>query len=166
MMSEMKNSYRALATVLVGVAVVMALLAVGSVRGGDEPSAPRPVFTDPIVGQWDCSIPPAGGAPGFTVVKNIHVGGTESEIDNAAPPSQESPTVGTWTKTGPLTYTQNAYQMSWDASGNFLGTWNYTGSMTVSSRLNTLNIPGLATLVDVNGNVIMSFPFTASCSRL
>ena len=164
-MSEMKKSCRTRATILAGV-VVVALIAVGSLQGADEASAQKPVFTDPIVGQWNCPIPPAGGAPGFTVIKNIHVGGTESEIDNAAPPSQESPTVGTWTKTGHRAYAQNAYQMSWDASGNFIGTWNYTGSMTVSSTLNALNIQGLATLVDANGNVLTSFPFTASCTRL
>jgi len=160
-----KKSYRTSATMLAGV-LVMALVGVGKLQGEDRPSAQKPVFTDPIVGQWNCPIPPAGGAPGFTVIKNIHVGGTESEIDNAVPPSQESPTVGTWTKTGHLAYTQNAYQMSWDASGNFIGTWNYTGSMTVSSAHNTLNIQGLATLFDANGNVVTSFPFTASCTRL
>jgi hypothetical protein len=164
-MTEMKKSSRTRATMLAGV-VAIALFALGSLWGADEPPAKKPVFTDPIVGQWNCPIPPAGGAPGFTVIKNIHVGGTESEIDNAVPPSQESPTVGTWTKTRHLAYTQNAYQMSWDASGNFIGTWNYTGSMTVRSTFNTLNIQGLATLFDANGNVLTSFPFAASCTRL
>ncbi len=160
-----KKSYRTSATVLVGV-LVMALVGVGNLQGDDRPAGPKPVFIDPIVGQWNCPIPPAGNAPGFTVIKNIHVGGTESEIDNAAPPSQESPTVGTWTKTGHLAYTQNAYQMSWDGSGNFMGTWNYTGSMTVGSGHNTLNIQGVATFVDARGNVQPSFTFTASCTRL
>jgi hypothetical protein len=164
-MSEMKRSGRTRATIL-AVVMAMALIAVGSLQGEDGPPAGKPLFTDPIVGQWNCPIPPAGGAPGFTVIKNMHVGGTESEIDNAVPPSQESPTVGTWTKTGHLTYTQNAYQMSWSAGGNFMGTWNYTGSMTVSSTLKALNILGLATLVDANGNILASFPFTASCTRL
>jgi len=125
-----------------------------------------PVFADPIAGAWNCSIPPAGGAPGFADIKNIHVGGTQSEIDNAAPPSQESPTVGTWTRTGHLTYSQKAYQMSWDSSGNFLGLWHYVGPMTLSVSLDELSIEGTATLVDGNGNVVTSFPFTASCTRL
>ena len=125
-----------------------------------------PVFTDPIVGAWNCAIPPAGGAPAFNDIKNIHVGGTQSEIDDAAPPSQESPTVGTWTNTGPLTYLQKAYQKSWDASGLLLGTWHYTGPMTLNSNLTELSIEGIATLFDSNGNVVTSFPFTASCTRL
>jgi len=160
-----KKSYRASAAVLAGV-LLLALVRVGYLQADDKHADPKPVFSDPIAGQWNCPIPPAGGAPGFTVIKNIHVGGTESEIDNAAPPSQESPTVGTWTRTGHLAYTQNAYQMSWDASGNFMGTWNYTGSMTVGSALNTLNIQGVATFVDASGNVQPSFTFTASCMRL
>jgi hypothetical protein len=129
-------------------------------------SPSKAVHVDPIVGTWNCQIPPAGGAPGFTVLKNIHVGGTESEIDNAAPPSQESPTIGTWVNTGDRTYSQNAYQMSWDPSGNFIGTWNYTGPMTLSPSLKHLNIQGTATLVDGNGTVVTTFPFTASCARL
>jgi hypothetical protein len=136
-------------------------------RGAAQIGHPStPVFTDPIAGAWNCSIPPAGGAPGFTDLKNIHVGGTQSEIDNAAPPSQESPTVGTWVSTGPRTYSQKAYQMSWDPSGNFLGTWHYTGPMALSHSLNELSIEGNATLVDGNGNQVTSFPFTASCTRL
>ena len=145
-----------------GAAHARAVLLRGDV--GERPE--QPVFADPIAGAWNCSIPPAGGAPGFADIKNIHVGGTQSEIDDAAPPSQESPTVGTWTKTGPLTYSQKAYQMSWDPSGNFLGLWHYVGPMTLSPSLNELSIEGTATLVDGNGNVVTSFPFTASCTRL
>jgi len=126
----------------------------------------KPVFTDPIVGAWNCAIPPAGGAPAFNDIKNIHVGGTQSEIDDAAPPSQESPTVGTWVRTGPLAYTQKAYQKSWDANGNFLGTWHYLGPMSLNASLNQLSIEGTATLFDATGNVVTSFQFTASCNRL
>lgn len=125
-----------------------------------------PVFTDPIVGAWNCTIPAAGSAPAFNDIKNIHVGGTQSEIDDAAPPSQESPTVGTWSSTGPLTYSQKAYQKSWDASGSFLGTWHYLGPMSLNAALNQLSIEGTATLFDANGGVVTSFPFTASCNRL
>ncbi len=124
------------------------------------------VHADPIVGAWNCQIPPAGGAPAFTDIKNIHVGGTQSEIDNAAPPSQESPTVGTWTKTGPRSYAQKAYQQVWDASGNFLGTFHYTGPMELSASLNELQIQGTAALYDPHGDITQSFPFTANCTRL
>ena len=148
---------------LIGLVV---LLPVDYLQSAGRTSHAKPVFKDPLTGQWNCAIPPAGGAPGFTVIKSIHVGGTESEIDNAVPPSQESPTVGTWTNTGPLAYSQNAYQMSWDPSGNFIGTWNYTGSMNLARDLNGLSIQGSATLSDANGNVVTSFPFTASCTRL
>ena len=145
---------------------VLALLPVAYVGSAEEGEPSRPVFTDPIVGAWNCTIPPAGGAPAFNDIKNIHVGGTQSEIDDAAPPSQESPTVGTWVSTGPLKYTQKAYQKSWDANGNFLGTWHYTGPMALNAALNQVSIEGTATLFDANGNVVTSFPFTASCNRL
>jgi len=92
----------------------LVLLPVAYIVGAEEAHHRAPVFTDPIVGAWNCTIPAAGGAPAFNDIKNIHVGGTQSEIDDAAPPSQESPTVGTWASTGPLTYSQKAYQKSWD----------------------------------------------------
>lgn len=164
-MTDKKTLYKKRAIAL-AIAGIVSLLPVAYLRSADEDHHGTPVFTDPIVGAWNCTIPPAGGAPAFNDIKNIHVGGTQSEIDDAAPPSQESPTVGTWTKTGPLTYLQKAYQKSWDASGNLLGTWHYTGPMALNSNLSELSIEGIATLFDFNGNVVTSFPFTASCIRL
>jgi len=164
-MTDKKTLYKKRATAL-AIAGIVSLLPVAYLRSADVVQHGAPVFTDPIVGAWNCTIPPAGGAPAFNDIKNIHVGGTQSEIDDAAPPSQESPTVGTWTNTGPLTYSQKAYQKSWDASGNLLGTWHYTGPMALNSNLSELSIEGLATLFDPNGNVVTSFPFTASCTRL
>ena len=164
-MTEKMSSFkkRALAVACVG---VFTLPPVAYIVGAQVAEPRVPVFTDPIVGAWNCTIPPAGGAPAFNDIKNIHVGGTQSEIDDAAPPSQESPTVGTWVSTGPLTYSQKAYQKSWDANGNLLGTWHYLGPMSLNAALNQLSIEGTATLFDANGNVVTSFPFTASCNRL
>lgn len=156
------------ASSVIAVGVVFAIIALVSARtllaaGNDETAV---VHTDPIVGAWNCDIPPAGGAPAFTDIKNIHVGGTQSEIDNAAPPSQESPTVGTWIKTARRSYAQKAYQQVWDSAGNFSGTFHYTGPMTLTSSLNELNIEGNATLYGPNGQLVTSFPFTAHCTRL
>jgi hypothetical protein len=163
--------------IVIGVAGFMALAPVNFLRSNTNDFQPRIVLTDPIVGSWNCLIPPAGGSAQFNDIKNIHVGGTQSEIDNAAPPSLESPTVGTWKHADDggnagsgekrsLSYRQDAYQMIWDPSGNFVGTFHYFGPMSLDPSLNTLNITGTATLVDANGNEITSFPFTASCSRL
>lgn len=151
---------------VVALATMMVLPLQSLLAAGNDES--RVVQTDPIVGAWNCDIPPAGGAPEFTDIKNVHVGGTQSEIDNAAPPSQESPTVGTWIKTGKRNYSQKAYQQIWDASGAFLGTYHYTGPMTLTVSLNELNVAGQATFYDPKGNVVaaQSFPFTAHCTRL
>lgn len=162
----MRTARKSIKTATLAITIALALIPLERLHAQDNRSERMPVFRDPIVGSWNCQIPPAGGAPAFTVLKNIHVGGTESEIDNAAPPSQESPTIGTWANTGNRNYSQNAYQMSWDPSGSFLGTWNYTGSMTLSLSLKQLTIQGTATFYDPNGNVTTTFPFTASCARL
>lgn len=164
-MTDRKTSLtkRFAALACVGISALLTAAHLGSAQAVQHGT---PVFTDPIVGAWNCTIPPAGGAPAFNDIKNIHVGGTQSEIDDAAPPSQESPTVGTWINTGPLTYSQKAYQKSWDANGNLLGTWHYLGPMSLNASLNQLSIQGTATLFDPNGNVVTTFPFTASCNRL
>jgi YD repeat-containing protein len=123
---------------------------------------------DPIVGSWNCQVPPAGGAPAFTIVKTMHAGGTLSEIDTAAPPSQESPTTGVWHRTGSRTYGQEAFQYVWDVSGNLIGIFHYTGpsnAITLSLSGNEINILGTATLYDPNGVVLQSFPFTVHCAR-
>src|SRR5713226_3905300 len=150
MMTNMKKSCKKRAIVMAIVGIV-ALLPVECAQAAEKGSHNGPVFTDPIVGAWNCTIPPAGGAPAFNDIKNIHVGGTQSEIDDAAPPSQESPTVGTWASTGELTYSQKAYQKLWDANGNLLGTWHYLGPMSLNAALNQLSIEGTATLFDANG---------------
>ena len=162
MRTDTRKSFAA----MLAITLALALIPLECLHAQEDRSDTTPAFRAAIVGSWTCQVPPAGGAPAFTVLKNIHVGGTESEIDNAAPPSQESPTVGTWVNTGRRTYSQNAYQMSWDPSGNFVGTWNYTGSMTLGLSLKQLSIQGTATLVDPNGNELTTFPFTASCTRL
>jgi hypothetical protein len=90
-MTNKRNSYKQ-RMALLAILCLGALLPVLYVRGeqvADHEN--KPVFTDPIAGAWNCFIPPVGGAPGFNDIKNIHVGGTQSEIDNAAPPSQEEP---------------------------------------------------------------------------
>jgi len=164
-MNSKKFPVGKMAVVAVSVGV-FALLPIAYLASAQALQHNTPVFTDPIVGAWNCTIPPAGGAPAFNDITNIHVGGTQSEIDDAAPPSQESPTVGTWANTGLLKYSQKAYQKSWDANGNFLGTWHYLGPMSLNPELNQLSIQGTATLFDANANVVTSFPFTASCNRL
>lgn len=73
-MTEKMSSFkkRALAVACGG---VFALLPVAYIVGAQEDEPRTPVFTDPIVGAWNCTIPPAGGAPAFNDIKNIHVGG-------------------------------------------------------------------------------------------
>ena len=167
-MTQRMSSFKKwmVAVTCVGVFALLPVAYIVSAQDEQGENHSVPVFTDPIVGAWNCTIPPAGGAPAFNDIKNIHVGGTQSEIDDAAPPSQESPTVGTWASTGPLTYSQKAYQKIWDATGVFQGTFHYVGPMALNAALNHLSIEGTATLFDANGNIITSFPFTASCSRL
>src|SRR5438034_5522017 len=78
----------------IGLTCIVALLSPHRLRSNDNDDDKiqrSPVLTDPIVGTWNCVIPAAGGFPEVRVIKSMQVGGTAVEIDNAAPPSQETP---------------------------------------------------------------------------
>ena len=121
---------------------------------------------DPIVGTWTCKVPPAGGFPGFDVVKNFQVGGTIVEMDNAGPSSQETATLGNWKHTGKLTYGLVLQQFTYDLSGNFAGAYHITQPLTLDESLTTLEGSFQFDLVDANGNVLASGSGTVSCGRL
>ena len=127
---------------------------------------PQPILTDPLVGTWECTVPPGGGFPEVKVIKNIHADGTMLEIDNAAPPSQETPTVGDWRRVGFLSYVAQLRQMTFDPSGNFVGTFHFTNPLTISPSLNSMQGTFDYTLVDLGGNVIATGNGTVSCARL
>src|SRR5436190_8615985 len=100
---------KATLTLTFGVLLTIAgSVALGRSSAGD--SHDESEKNDPITGTWNCIVPPSGGFPQVNVIKNIHADGTMMEVDNAAPPSQESPTVGNWTRTGQHTYTLNLEQ--------------------------------------------------------
>lgn len=127
---------------------------------------PQPVMTDPIVGTWECTVPPGGGFPEVKVIKNIHADGTMLEIDNAAPPSLETPTVGDWKRTEWLTYEAQLRQMTFDAGGNFVGTFHYTNPLTMAPSLNNMQGSFDYQLIDPSGNEIASGSGIVSCTRL
>ncbi|HEV2224790.1 MAG TPA: hypothetical protein VGR84_17490 [Candidatus Acidoferrales bacterium] len=58
----------------VGVFPLLPMAYIVSAQEAQEEQQRVPVFTDPIVGAWNCTIPPAGGAPAFNDIENIHVG--------------------------------------------------------------------------------------------
>src|SRR6516164_10762920 len=72
-MTDKKTLYKKRAIAL-AIAGIVSLPPVAYLGSADEVEHGRPVFTDPIVGAWNCTIPPAGGAPAFNDVKNIHCG--------------------------------------------------------------------------------------------
>ena len=128
-------------------------------RGGNDDR------DDPITGTWNCIVPPAGGFPQVIVVKNIHADGTMIEIDNAVPPSQESPTVGNWVRTGPRTYVLSLQQLSFDPAGTFVGTFHYTNPLTMTTSRNNMSGTFDYTLVDAGGNVIATGSGNVNCTR-
>src|SRR4030095_8860005 len=93
---------------------------------------------DPIVGAWNCVARADGFLP-IAVIKTIHAGGTVTEVDNAAPPSQETPVVGSWARTGARGYLLDLHQFTFDAGGNFVGTFHFVNPLRLSRSLDTLS---------------------------
>jgi len=143
--------------------VVASVLAFGGTVLSVSENPDKP---DPITGTWNCIVPPGGGLPQVNVIKNIHAGGTMIEIDNAAPPSQESPSVGNWIRTGSRSYEATLEQLSFDAAGSFAGTFHYTNPLTLARSNNNMEGTFQFTFVDPSGNVLASGEGTVSCTRL
>jgi hypothetical protein len=144
--------------VVVAVLACSTIFPASSMAGNQFP--PKAVKADPIVGTWECS----GSPPPFIVIKNFNAGGTMMEIDNIT--TQESPTIGTWKRTGDLTYFLVARQITYDASGNFAGIFHYTQPLTMDSSHDTLEGTFDATLVDPDGNAIPQGSGEVSCKRM
>jgi len=98
---------------------------------------------DPVVGTWNCTLPESStfGLSGqINVIKSFHADGTITEMDTAGPPSTQTPTLGTWTRTGNRTYSVKLQQFLFDSSGNFLGTARYVHpTLTMNQTGNTLS---------------------------
>ena len=78
---------------------------------------------DPIVGTWLITVAAEEGAPSFTVVEVYSADGTVTAIDNQAPSSQETASVGSWKKAGPRKYFEDQWQFLYNSDGSFFGTW-------------------------------------------
>jgi hypothetical protein len=107
-----------------GAALVLAALAAGIAA-----SAPAQVPSkshkgqDPIVGTWLVTVAAEDGSPSFTVFETYSAGGAVTAIDNQAPSSLETTSVGTWRKVGPRKYYETQWQMLYNPDGSFFGTW-------------------------------------------
>jgi len=143
----------------------------GIAFGGNDADDSHENARDPIVGTWNCVVPANSSpclAPGcFNVIKNFHAGGTMTEMDNLAPPSQESVVLGDWKRTGKhenRTYTANLEQFDF-AGGSFQGTFHYVTPITLDRSLDRLTGSFHATEVDPFGNVTDLGSGTFSCTR-
>ena len=158
-------------TVLALSVTIVVLVLAGITFGGNNPDADDSrdnEKTDPIVGTWNCVVPAHTSpcvAPGcFNVIKNFHAGGTMIEMDNLAPPSQESVVLGDWKPTGRLTYIAELEQFDF-AGGSFQGTFHYTTPIMLAHSHNSLTGSFHATEVDPYGNVTDLGSGTFSCTR-
>lgn len=120
---------------------------------------------NPIVGTWKVVSPPSDGMPEVDAIKTFHSGGTLSVIDNAAPPSAETITLGSWKVLDDGSIEEVCEQYLFDSSGSFTGIMAVVGINTIDS-LGNLNGTASFTIFDPNRNVLATGTFTETGTRL
>jgi hypothetical protein len=136
-------------------------LMAGLVSGAQAQSTPD----DPIVGTWIYTNTPDEGAT-FTEIETYAPGGSITAIDNFAPSSQETISVGPWRKIAPLKYVEDNYQFLYDANGNFTGTFIVHAEDDLSADFKTITGPPYTYVVlDPKGKVVDRGTGTSSAVR-
>src|ERR1700722_11217458 len=137
-----------------GAVVVLAALAASATA--QEPAKSHK-GQDPIVGTWLVTVAAEEGTPSFTVFETYSASGAVTAIDNQAPSSQETTSVGWWRKVGPRKYYETQWQMIYNPDGSFFGTWiGEIEDDLDASGTKTPSGPFTYTIVDAYGNVIDS----------
>ena len=79
---------------------------------------------DSIVGLWSATFLLGNGPDVFDVgFQQWHLGGTETMVDNAVPPSLGNVCVGVWQQIAPRTYRLRHMTFNWDDQGRSTGTF-------------------------------------------
>jgi hypothetical protein len=141
-----------------GAALVLAALATGITASAPaEAQSKSHNSQDPIVGTWLVTVAAEDGSPSFTVFETYSASGAVTAIDNQAPSSLETTSVGTWRKVGPRKYYETQWQMLYNPDGSFFGTW--IGEIEDDLDASGTKMPSgpfTYTIVDAYGNVIDS----------
>jgi len=125
--------------------------------------------SNPLLGLWDMTIPPAGGSPTIYYKYAISEGAyvcTGNEDSNAPFNGgyEYSPTMGTYTRTSFFTFRLRERTWAFDSSGNPAGSADFKGTATVATDGKTFAGSGTLNQYDLNGNVVFTiadFTYTA-----
>jgi hypothetical protein len=138
-------------------------------------TADSPVAQNPLLGLWDLTIPPFEGGAALYYKYAISEGGyvatgNQDVNPGAFPPFTFSPTMGTYTRTGPSSYLirERAWAMTFNSvpPGAPVGFSDFTGTAVVAKDGNSWSGSGTWTLYDLSSppNVLsqsVNFPYSA-----
>jgi hypothetical protein len=126
---------------------------------------------NPLLGLWDLTVPVQQGLLAPLYYKYaISEGGyvaTGSEDANAAYllPYTYSPTVGTYTRTGPYSYRLRERRWAMGVAGAAAGCSDFTGTAVVAGDGRSWSGSGTYTQNDPDGNVVLTLPLAYSAVR-
>ena len=129
---------------------------------------------NPLLGLWDLTIPvqPAVGLPvpllyKYAISEGAYVATGNEDANAALVGFKYSPTMGTYARANfPNSFRLRERGWAYDASGNFAGYSDFTGTAVVAGDGKTWSGSGTYTQYDVNGNVVATNTnFTYSAVR-
>lgn len=157
-------------------AFALALVAITALSSGRGTTAqyatPAVVAEHPLVGAWRI-IPDPSGPPVVLIV--YHADGTltySAPSSSPAPPNApfavafDTPAYGVWQPTGPRTAVLSAYAIETDASGTFLGTLGFHGTVELDASQDRYVFRGTVEPTDAQGTVLGTFPVSTRATRI
>ena len=96
----------------------------------------------------------------------LHVETAASSSTSEEPPASRTPQVGTWKQIGDHLYAATAVIFRFDPTGAHVATMKINRNIRVSEDGQSFTQAARATTYDLQGNVLASFPVTATGERI
>ena len=153
-----------------------AAIGIAMLAGGAAATVPdrgvMPPRAATIVGTWqvevtvranaaDCTTaPPVGFGPNpFPALNTFHLGGTLSETGSRSPPSNRSPGLGVWKRTGVRDFEARYTFQGFDPNGLLASNMDVRSEITLSADGETFTGISRLAFSDISGNTV---PFCAT----
>ena len=146
-------------------ATAIALIAVGAIATADA-SGVGDDSGNQLAGTWVVTVNRPAPAPPVISLQAYTVGGSVIESGNDGSASR-SPSYGVWDRIGGRLYAASARFFRFDPqTGAYLGLMKLQRTIELSEDGQTWSATARATAYDLNGNVVFSFPVTATAERM
>ena len=151
-------------TLLATLAVVAIAAVVGTVAsaGATDGSTHR---GNTLAGAWNVSVKRPASLPPLASLLVFTKDGSVIETSEE-PPASRTTQIGSWERIGEHLYAASAVVFRFDANGNHVATAKINRTIRVSNDGQTFTQATRVTMYDLQGNVLSSFPGSATGERM